>query len=307
MRGGCLKWCIAFTCTTALIACSAPPPTTTTSTDARKPIPEAASEPAPSPADLASAAAVATGDLDALESRGAIRILVAPGKTDYFIDDGQQRGAAVDAGKAFESFANASRSSGLSRLRVIFISTQPEQLLSALTAGRGDIVAGRFAKTFDREDVVAFSEPIATGVREVLVTGPGAPPIVSLEDVGGRSIHVRKGSDHFASLTRLNGQLTKINKPVCRIVAMDPSLTDEDVLQMVNDGRVPVTVVDHNLATVWQPYLGKIAINPDVSVSQDGIYAWAVRKDSPKLLALVNDFIRTHDMQGLQRRGVRRQ
>ncbi|MGH9384092.1 MAG: hypothetical protein ACRD2N_07400 [Vicinamibacterales bacterium] len=87
---------------------------------------------------------------------------------------------------------------------------------------------------------------------------------------------------------------------------MDPALTDEDLLQMVNDGRVPLTVVDHYLAAVWRPTLDKIAINPDVSVSQDGVYAWAVRKDSPKLLTLVSDFIRSHQLQGLEARSVAR-
>ncbi|MGH9384093.1 MAG: transporter substrate-binding domain-containing protein [Vicinamibacterales bacterium] len=200
MRGSRLRWCSALTCTIALVACAAPPPATTNGAPAatretqRKAVPEAAPEPAPSASEIASASATAVGDLDALASRGSIRILVAPGQTDYFIEGGQQRGAAFDAGKALESFANATLNSGQSRLRVIFIPAQPDELLSALTTGRGDIVAGRFAKTFEREEVVAFSEPIVTDVREVLVSGPGVPPIVSLEDVAGRSIHVRKGA-----------------------------------------------------------------------------------------------------------------
>jgi membrane-bound lytic murein transglycosylase MltF len=268
-------------------------------------VPEAAATPAPSVAEIASLSAPAIDDLDARRSRGVIRILVAANQTDYFIDAGQH-GAAFDAGKAFESFANATFNAGQPPLRVIFITSGPENLVSALTAGRGDIIAGRFAKTFEREDIVAFSEPVVKDVREVLVTGPGVPPIVSLEDVAGRSIHVRRGSDHFASLTRLNGQLAKINKPGCTIVGMDSSLTDEDLLQMVNDGRVPVTLVDHYLAAAWRTVLDKIAVNPDVSVSQDGIYAWALRKDSPKLLALVNEFIRTHELRGLDVRAAAR-
>jgi membrane-bound lytic murein transglycosylase MltF len=238
--------------------------------------------------------------------RGAIRILVAPSQTDYSITERRQSGAAVDAGRAFESFVGNASGVDRPRVNVVFISMPPEQLVAALTGGRGDLVAGRFSKTFEREEVVAFSEPVMNDVREVLVTGPGVPPMVSLEDVGGRSIHVRRGSDHFASLTRLNGQLAKIGKPVCKIVALDPALTDEDVLRMVNEGRVPVTLVDQYLAAAWRPVFDKIAVNADVSVSQDGIYAWAVRKDSPRLLARVNEFLRTHDLSGLDARAVSR-
>ncbi len=255
---------------------------------------------------MALASTPATGDVDAMTSRGTIRVLVARGQTNYSIDDGQQYGAAFEAGKAFESFVRVASDTGATRVKVVFIPMPPEELLAALTSGRGDMIAGRFAHTFEREELVAFSEPIVKDVREVLLTGPGVQPIVSLEDVAGRSIHVRRGSDHFSSLTRLNGQLAKINKPVCKIVAMDPSLTDEDLLRMVNDGRVPVTLADQYLVAAWRRSLDNIAVNPDVSVSQDGIYAWAVRKDSPKLLGLVNEFLRSHDLQGLDARAVAR-
>ena len=267
-------------------------------------IPQAPSEPPLSRADITAASEPATGDLDAMVLRGTLRILVAPNPTDYAADSGQQHGAAFDAGKAFEAFARASATVGNAHVRVIFIPLPPEQLLSALTLGRGDIIAGRFAHTYERDDLVSFSEPIVKDVREVLATGPGVPPIVSLEDVAGRAIHVRRGSDHFASLTRLNGQLAKINKPICKIVAMDPALTDEGLLQMVNDGKVPVTLVDQYLAATWRAVFDRVAVNPEVAVSQDGIYAWVVRKDSSMLLALINAFVQTHDFTGIDARAV---
>ena len=311
MRGRCLRWCAVLTCTVAVAGCSAPAPTASGAAavgaeHARAAVPDAPPEPTLSEADSASISVRATGDLDAMLSRGAVRILVGPGLTDFAIDDQRQSGAAVDAGRAFESFVRKASGVDGSRATVAFISVAPEQLLASLLSGRGDLIAGRFSRTLEREDVVVFSEPVMNGVREVLVTGPGVPPMASLEDVAGRSIHVRRGSDHFASLTRLNGQLAKINKPVCKIVAMDPSLTDEDLLRLVNEGRVPVTLVDQYLAAAWRPVFDKIAVNADVSVSQDGIYAWAVRQDSPRLLALVNEFLRTHDLRGLDTRAVSR-
>jgi membrane-bound lytic murein transglycosylase MltF len=311
MRGGCPKWCAVFTCVVALSACSSPSPEKPKETAApapvsRQPIPEAPSTPVLSVSDAATLTLTATGDLTAIATRGTIRILVAPSPTDYVAIAGQQHGAAVDAGKAFETFARASAAVGNPSVRVAFIPLPSEQLLAALTAGHGDLIAGRFAHTYEREDIASFSEPIATGVREVLVTGPGVAPIVSLEDVAGRAIHVRRSSDHFASLTRLNGQLAKINKPGCTIVQVDPALADEDLLRMVNDGQVPVTLVDHNLAATWRSVFDKIAVNTDVAVSQDGYYAWVVRKDSPRLLALVNEFIKTHDFRELDARAVAR-
>src|SRR5262245_49844447 len=202
MRRRLAIWC-ALLAWAGLAACSAPEPAATRPPDSsasalRKTVPEAPLEPALTKAEIASVTATATGDFDAMASRGLIRVLVSPGQTDYIVNKGQHSGAAVDAGKAFESFARGAGGKGAERLRIVFIPVPPEQRLSALTQGRGDLIAGRFAKTYEREERVMFSDPVLAGVREVLVTGPGVSPIVSLEDVAGRSIHVASGSDHFA-------------------------------------------------------------------------------------------------------------
>ena len=92
----------------------------------------------------------------------------------------------------------------------VFIETREDQLIPSLLAGKGD-VAANVLLTFTRDEQVAFAPPIKTGIRELVVTDVGAP-LVSLEDVGGRTIHVRKNSDHHASLIRLNEQLKKNNR-----------------------------------------------------------------------------------------------
>ncbi|HEX4916110.1 MAG TPA: transporter substrate-binding domain-containing protein, partial [Vicinamibacterales bacterium] len=133
-----------------------------------------------------------------------------------------------------------------------------------------------------------------SGVREIIVTGPGVPPLVSLEDVGGRTIHVRRDSDHHASLVRLNEQLKKIDRPPAQIAFAEPGRTDEDLLQLVNDGRIPATIVDDYIYDARAAQLGKTAVNRDVAVSQDGEIAWVTRRGSPRLLALINDFFAAH-------------
>ena len=43
----------------------------------------------------------------------------------------------------------------------------------------------------EREMLVAFSEPTRTNVSQVVVTGPGAPPIATVDDLSGQEIFVR--------------------------------------------------------------------------------------------------------------------
>ena len=65
----------------------------------------------------------------------------------------------------------------------------------------------------------------------------------------------------------------------------------------MNAGRIRATIVDDYIFDRWQRDLLKIAgTNRDVAVSQDGVLAWATRKDAPQLTSLLKDFFSTHKL-----------
>ena len=232
------------------------------------------------------------GDLNTIIDRGYIRILVAPSRTYFETVDGRHRGRAVDAGVAL-----AAKLAEEAKRDVVpvFIETREDQLIPALLAGKGD-VAANLLLTFARDEKVVFAPPIKTDIREVVVTGGGSP-LVSLEDVGGRTIHVRKDSDHHASLIRLNEQLQKNNRRQAVIAFDERAKTDEDLLDSVNAGRIRATIVDDYIFDRWKGELMKIAdTNPDIAVSQDGVLAWVTCKDVPALTAALKDFFSTHKL-----------
>ena len=254
------------------------------------PIPHGADRPAAADGDMRTLEPF-TGDLDALVERGIVRVLVTPSRTHFQVVNGRQRGRTVDAAAAFEQFLNqriAPRS-----VSVVLIPSSETSLVADVVAGQADIAAS-LLRTFARDDQVAFATPWRTGVRELIVTGPGSPPLVSLEDVGGRIIHVRRNSDHHSSLLRLNDQLKKIARPPARIVLAAESQTDEDLLELVNTGKIPATLVDDYLYDAWRATFDKSAANRDIAVSQDGEIAWVTRKESAKLLLMINEFFSTH-------------
>lgn len=232
------------------------------------------------------------GDLDAILDRGYIRILVAPSRTYFDTVDGRHHGRAVDAGVALAAklAEDAKR-----QIVPVFIETREDQLIPSLLAGKGD-VAANLLLTFARDEKVAFAPPIKTDIRELVVTGGGSP-LVSLEDVGGRTIHVRRDSDHHASLIRLNEQLQKNNRREAIIAFDERAKTDEDLLDSVNAGRIRATIVDDYIFDRWKGELMKIAdTNPDIAVSQDGVLAWVTCKDVPALTAALKDFFSTHKL-----------
>jgi membrane-bound lytic murein transglycosylase MltF len=71
-------------------------------------------------------------------------------------------------------------------------------------------------------------------------------------------------------------------------------LEDDDVLEMVNAGLAPITVVDDYLAEFWSQVFTSINVHRDVSVRSGGHLAVAFRKDNPRLREEVNKWIRKH-------------
>jgi membrane-bound lytic murein transglycosylase MltF len=245
----------------------------------------------PQPGLLSDVAAERTIDLDALVERGYLRVLVAPSRTHFETADSGVQGRTVDAAVAM---AEALSKRAGKRVAVEFVGTREDSLVPDLLAGRGDLAANVLL-TFARDEQVAFAPPIRSGIRELVVTGTAAP-LVSLEDVGGKTIHVRKNSEHHASLLRLNRQLKAISRPPARVVVEEFAKTDEELLEKVNRGTIPATIVDDYIFDRWKQEFPKITANRDVAVSQDGVRAWVTRKDTPKLTAFVKEFFSTHKL-----------
>ncbi|HEU4688685.1 MAG TPA: transglycosylase SLT domain-containing protein, partial [Vicinamibacterales bacterium] len=131
-------------------------------------------------------------------------------------------------------------------------------------------------------------------VNEVVVTGPGAPPIATVDDLAGQAVFVRKGSIYEESLVRLSEQLKARGKPAVVIDEAPDVLEDDDVLEMVNAGLAPITVVDDYLADFWSKVFTSIKVHRDMTVRSGGSLAVAFRKENPKLRETVNTWLRKH-------------
>jgi membrane-bound lytic murein transglycosylase MltF len=246
------------------------------------------------PMDQTLAAKTYTGDLDELVKRRAIRVLVAYNKTNYFIDKGVQRGITYDAFKVFEDRLNRKLKTGNLRIHVVFIPIGREALAEALLSGRGDVIAANITVSDARKQLVDFSEPAKSDVKEVIVTGPGAPAIAKLDDLAGQTVHVRKGSLYREHLAALSDTLVKQGKPPINVKELSTNLEDEDILEMTNAGLVKITVVDDYLANFWKQIFTAVNVHNDVAVASDQEVAFAIRKNSPKLKAELDDFVKAN-------------
>jgi membrane-bound lytic murein transglycosylase MltF len=235
------------------------------------------------------------GDFDGMREQRQIRMLVPFSKTFYFIDKGgEQFGISYEIGKAFEDWINKKYKTKSLPIQVVFVPVARDRLLSGLADGIGDIAAANLTITPERAKLVEFSDPLAAKVREVVVTGPAAPPLNSMEDLAGKEVFVRASSSYFEHLKSLSATFEVAGRPALILTPLDEDLEDEDILEMVNAGLLPWAVVDEHKANLWAGIFTDIGVRSDLAVNEGGEIGWAMRKGSPLLRQEINEFVADH-------------
>jgi membrane-bound lytic murein transglycosylase MltF len=241
-----------------------------------------------------------TGDFDMMLKRGIIRVAVPFSRTQFFYDKGMQHGLAADAIRDLETHL-AKQFPGKRHLTVIITPMTFDRLLPSVVEGKADIAAGNITVTPERLEAVDFTVPITDSMNEIVVTGPGAPALTSLDDLSGRDVHVRGATSYRQSLDALNERFAREGKAPVNIVLLPEELEDEDELDMLNAGLIQIVVKDDRLVALWQDFLPHITPRPDIVLRTDGVIAWAIRKNSPKLKAVLDGIIPDSTRKGLQR------
>jgi membrane-bound lytic murein transglycosylase MltF len=237
------------------------------------------------------------GDFEQMLDRRVIRVAVPHSRTLYFVDKGRERGITADNVRDFERYINQKHAKRLGNrpLTVYIVATTRDELLQDVAEGRADIAAGNLTVTDERRKIVDFVAPDwYPGVAEVVVAGPKSPPLASLDDLAGKTVHVRPSSSYHESLKALNERFKKEHKPAMRLEPVPDALEDEDMLEMVNAGLLELVVVDDWKAKMWAQVFPALKVHESIRIREGGKIGWAVRKGSPQLEAALVDFHENH-------------
>ena len=246
--------------------------------------------------DLAKMQKPWTGDLGGMVERRVIRVLTVNSKTIYFLDKGVLRGTAVEYVRLFEEELNKKLAAEKKlkhknlKVRAVFIPVPRDQLLPGLAAGKGDIAAASLTITPERRKLVDFTAAGMSNVSQVVVSGPASPNVAGLDDLSGKEVFVRKSSSYYESLVALNEKFAAEKKPPVTLKEAPETLEDEDLLEMVNSGLIPLIIVNKHLADFWKQIFPQLTVHDNVAVRTGGEIAWAIRKGSPQLKAMLDDF-----------------
>jgi membrane-bound lytic murein transglycosylase MltF len=231
------------------------------------------------------------GDFDGMVERRKIRVLVTHNQLMFFFDQARIRGITYDAFQEFEEYINKKLKMGSRKISVVFLPVTRDKLLPWLAEGRGDIAAANLTITDERSKLVDFSRPLYKNVSEILVSGANAPAVANLDDLSGKSIHVRASSSYYEHIVQLNKSFRERGKLPLEIIEASEYMEDSDLLEMVNAGLIPMIVVDDHKVRFWGQIFKKIKLHPEVAFNTAGNIGWAIRKDSPKLKQVMDEFV----------------
>ncbi|HET6543444.1 MAG TPA: lytic transglycosylase F [Chryseolinea sp.] len=232
------------------------------------------------------------GDLDSMITRRKIRALVPYTHLYYYIDGKERRGIAFEALNLFEKSLNKQLKFKPHRVRIIFIPVNRSQVIPLLRDGYADLAYAGMTITEERKKLVDFSVPSITGLKEIIVSGVTSPKLNTLADLAGKELYLRIGSSYETAARKLSDSLESLGLPPIIIRPVDPYLETEDILELVNSGVIPYSATVEDVARLWSNVLDSLVLYDKIPLASNVAYGWVFRKDSPKLKAAADKFIK---------------
>ena len=234
------------------------------------------------------------GDLDEMVKRRVVRVLVPFRRPEFFYMEGRPVGILQEVFQEYEKVLNVKyKTTAANRVVVVPLPTPQDKLRERMVNGYGDIAAYGISITPENKAAVDFTIPTIKGLSVVVVTGPGAPELKTVEDLSGKEIWITPGTRMRKDVEDLNGRLKAQGKKPAIARDSDAVLDPGDVMEMVNAGTYPITLMQNKTAEFWAQVFPNVKARTDLTVAQDVELGWAIQKGTPQLKADLDNFLKT--------------
>ncbi|WP_110994344.1 transglycosylase SLT domain-containing protein [Pseudomonas sichuanensis] len=232
-------------------------------------------------------------DLAQIRSSQVLRVLVNQSRNSSGEVKGEPVGVEYYRLRALEHALNA-RVADNQEVTLKIIPRAKEQLLAALQRGEGDLAAP--GELLDPAGVrgVEASAPVLEQVPLLLVGRKGERSYSRVEQLSGRTIALTSASAAGAAIEAINQRLALRKQAPIKVEWVDPTLAVEDVLEMVQAGIYPLTVVERPIAQRWARVMPRLRLDSKLQLAQPQALRWYVRPDAPMLRAAVDRFLATY-------------
>ncbi|MQG93349.1 transglycosylase SLT domain-containing protein [Pseudomonas sp. MN1F] len=229
-------------------------------------------------------------DLQQIRSSKVLRVLVNQSRNSSGEIKGEPVGIEYYRLRGLEHYLNARAADG-QQIRLKLIPRAKEQLLGALQRGEGDLAAPGELLDPAVTGGVNSSAPVVDQVPLLLVGRKGERSYTRAEQLSGRTVALTSASAAGAVIQQLNQQLALRKRAPIKIEWVDSTLAVEDVLEMVQAGIYPLTMVERPIAQRWARVMPNLRLDSRVQLGQAQAMRWYVRRDATMLLATVDRFL----------------
>lgn len=215
-------------------------------------------------------------DLPQLKAQGEITAVTLYSSTSYFQYKMEPMGYQYDLIKDF------ARSQGL-KLN-IKVAENAARLVEMLEAGDADVIAYPIPLNNSLKDNYLYCgrEQLTSQVL-VQRSNKGDTILRDVTQLIGKEVYVKPATKYYERLRNLN---TELGGDILIKEVRNDTITTEDLISMVSQGKIPYTVSDDNIARLNKTYFWNINVSLKVSFMQRS--SWLVRKSSPKLAEAIN-------------------
>ncbi len=232
-----------------------------------------------------------TKDLADIKKDGKLNVLIAYSGTSYFLYRGKPMGYEYELLQRLAEHLDLELE--------IKISNNLDNLLTNLKKGQADLVAYGLAITDERKKVAAFTDYLYLTEQVLVQKKPRNWRKMTVDNIKksivqnplqliGDTVSVRKNSSYFERLQNLSREMGGD----IVIDTLEGNLSTAEIIKMVVDDEIKYTIADKNLAYINASYFP--ILDTDVPVSFSQRIAWAVRPNSPELLAATNSWIKEY-------------
>ena len=216
-------------------------------------------------------------DLQQIKDSGELVVLTLYSSTSYFNYRGQDMGFQYELSEQF------AKSLGV-KLKVK-VARNVKDLIRKLEAGEGDLIAYTLPVTKEWKDSLLYcGEDVITHQVVVQRKNGRHKPLKDVTELIGKDIYVNPGK-YYERLVNLDKELGGGIR--IHLVRSD-SISAEDLITQVAQGKIPYTVADNDIARLNRTYYPNLDI--DLKISFDQRSSWAVRKDCPQLARAASEW-----------------
>ena len=166
--------------------------------------------------------------------------------------------------------------------------TKFSNLIPALLAGKGDVIAANLTITNARKKQINFTHPFFQ-THEYLLMGKNSKTLNKSSDLNHRKLFIQKGKSY-----QITARGLKKAYPKLKIIYFSNDLSFDEIYNKLASAEFDLTLQDNNLITAALDY--RTDLKKSIQASRWRNIAWGVAPKNKKLLNELNTFLKAQQL-----------